>query len=266
MKKGAVSAAPSKLESAPHVGLDRVAELGELPAEVAFVLLEEGDAETVELAAEAAAGNDAYAGRAEQVVHEPVIEARDVLRPAFDERLDFRVLDRKRLPVVQHALLEYDRVVERAVGRVEVELRNVGENLVDDGTAASDVFIERLAVLDVARISENLGNGQLRDGRGADFDHLRVVDSAAERIEFRVLVAVVVFRPAAARARPRLLLGNAVERNARNVADVFREGIGVRAVVDDFVINFVAENAQVIIFRERRHLLEVFERIDHARG
>ena len=166
--------------------------------------------------------------------------------------------------VVECAFAEDDGVVERTVGRVEVQFRNVGKDFVDDGATAANFLVQRGTVFDEALVAQYARNRHLRERGRADFHHLRVVDSAAEGVKLFVLVAVVVFCPAATSARPRVFLGNTLERDARNVADVFGKCVGVSAIVRNLVVDFVADDEQVVALCDIHDFLEDFERVDHA--
>ena len=174
---------------------DGVVNRGEHAAEFVFVFFQKRHAEALEVRAEARARHNADALCAQEVVHKAVVEIRRLAAPFFDFLLDNRIVDLQRLVVVEGAFTEDDGVVECAVSRVEIQLRNVGENFVDDGAPAANLFVQCLAVFHKTLVAENARNCHLRERCGADFHHLGVVDSAAEGVELFVLVAVVVFGP-----------------------------------------------------------------------
>ena len=243
---------------------DGVVDRGEHAAQFVFILFQKRHAEALEVGAEAGTRHHADALRAQQVVHEAVVQVRGLAAPFLDLLLDDRVVNLQALVAVERAFAEDDGVVERTVGRVEVEFRDVGKDFVDDGTATANLFVQRGAVFGKALVAQNARNRHLRERGRADFHHLGVVDSAAEGVELFVLVAVVVFSPAATSARPRVFLGNALERDARDVTDVFGKRVGVGAIVRNLVVDFVADDEQVVALRDIHNLLEDIERVDHA--
>ena len=173
---------------------NRVVDCGEHAAEFVFIFFQQRHAEALEVRAEARARHDADAFRAQEVIDKAVVQVRRLAAPFFHLLLDNRIVDFQGLVAVERAFAENDGVVERAVRRVEIQFRNVGEDFVDDGTAAANFFVECRAVFNETLVAENARNRHLRERRRADFHHLRIVDGAAECIELFVLVAVVVFR------------------------------------------------------------------------
>ena len=254
----------SKATLAMQVLYDGVVDCGEHAAEFLFVFFEERHAEALQVGAETGTRHNADSLRAQEVVNEAVVQVVGLGAPFFHFRLDARIFNLQALVLVQDAFTENDGVVECAVGRVEVKFRNVGKNLVDDSRTTANLFVQGLAVFHEARIAQHTRNSHLRKRRGADFHHLRVVQSAAEGVELFVLVAVVVFCPSAAGTRPRVLLGNALEGDARNVADVFGQGVGVGSIVRNLVVDFVADDKEVVALGDIHNLFEDFTRIDHA--
>ena len=243
---------------------NRVVDRGEHAAQFVFVLFEERHAEALQVRAETCTRHNADALRAQQVVHEAVVQVRGLAAPFLDLLLDDRVINLQALVVVERTFAEDDGVVERTVGRVEIQFRDVGKDFVDDGATAANLLVQRGTVLNETLVAQNARNRHLRERGRADFHHLRVVNGAAEGVELFVLVAVVVFGPAATSARPRVFLGNTLERNARHVTDVFGKRVGVSAIVGNLVVDFVADDEQVVALRDIHNLLEDFERVDHA--
>ncbi len=243
---------------------DGIVDCGEHAAQFVFVFFEERDAESLQVRAETRTRNHADSLCAQEVIDKAVVEVCRLAAPFFDFLLDNRIVDFERLVAVEHAFAEDDGVVERTVCRVEIQFRDVRKDFVDDGATAANLLVKCGAVLDKARIAQHARNCHLRERGRADFHHLCVVDGAAESVELFVLVAVVVFGPAATSARPRVFLGNALERDARHVADVFGESVGVGAIVRNLVVDFVADDEQVVTLRDIHDFLEDVERVDHA--
>ena len=114
---------------------NRIVNCGEHAAELVFVFFQKRHAEALEVRAEARARHNADALCAQEVVHEAIVEIRRLAAPFFDFLLDNRIVDLQRLVIVEGPFAEDDGVVECAVSRVEIQLRNVGENFIDDGAS-----------------------------------------------------------------------------------------------------------------------------------
>jgi len=115
---------------------------GEHAAEFVFVFFQERHAEALEIRAEACARHNANALGAQEVIDKAVVKVRCLAAPFFDFLLDNRIVDFQGLVAVERAFAEDDGVVECTVRRVEIELRNVGENFVDDGATATNLFVQ----------------------------------------------------------------------------------------------------------------------------
>ena len=70
-------------------------------------------------------------------------------------------------------------------------------------------------------------------------------DFSTERLE--EIKPSKIFIPHWSYIIPKSIFGNAVQRNARNVADIGGKRMGDGSVVGDFVVNLVADDAEVVV-------------------
>ena len=144
---------------------DGVVDRCEHASQFVFIFFQKRHAEALEVRAEARARHNADSLCAQEVIDKAVVEVCRLAAPFFDFLLDNRIVNLERLVVVEGAFAENDGVVECAVCRVEIELRNVGENFIDDGATTSNLFVEGVAVFLETLIAENAWNGHLRERR-----------------------------------------------------------------------------------------------------
>ncbi len=115
-------------------------------------------------------------------------------------------------------------------------------------------------------MAHDRGNGFLRQGGGADLDHLRVENARHILLEHRILVSVVDLDPAAAGAGPGGLLADPLHGDGGDVADEIRNRLGRLAVIDDIVIDLVADDEEIVLLGDGDHLGQDALGIDGAGG
>ena len=169
--------------------------------------------------------------------------------------------------VVEHTLFEHRAHVKGAVGAVDEQSLDVLEDIVGQVGVALVALDAVLQVLPVERVRLDPRQHRLRQGGGADLEHLGVEDRLHVGGEHRVAAAVVHLDPAAAAARPGHLLGDAAHADRRHpVADDRTQRRAHRAVVGHVLVDLVADDEQVVLLADLDDGPHHVRRVDRAGG
>ena len=170
------------------------------------------------------------------------------------------------MPVVQRPLPEGHRHVEGTVGAVNQQFRHLSQKVI--GNVAGGL-IQCDPLLEVDLVAGVLHDGRyhhLGQGGGADLVHLGGQDQVDVLAELIIVLAVIDLDPAAARTGPGELLGYSLERDGRHITDYVADRYGALAVVDDVVVDLVADDEQAELFGDSHDLLKDLFAVHHAGG